>query len=674
MFTLFQGMLCLLVGLALCVPKTAQAQFEVPSDSSFYTLQDSFYHYYQDDSTEGGLYNKMRRASMIWGPRLAPDGRMSRANKAMLDYTRVYMNIPSSSGGSNSLTTPIVLPATYPSSIPWTELGHTMPLVGNNADNAKGMGQIQRLAFHPAYDGGSNQLIYAGSHYGGLYRTDDGGTQWYNYHTDRGLPMTSVGDVAASATYVFVCTGNGDHASTHFGAQADYAPIRGNINDFSPIHTQGVYRNAHNAPTAQWTPINGNRVDMLDGTTASNLLEVFEQGGTMRRIVVHPTNEQLLLIATSQGVFRTGNGGSTWQQVLVGAVDSGSINNYRWETAWRGLEFHPTNPNIVYASAKDVHKSLDGGTTWTSTTNGQGFQVRAERTNITVTPAAPDRVYAYAVGSNGHIFLYENGTWINKGTTTNTAKDWVDIAVSPVYQDVVHVTGVSTWYNYDFDNPTSSFIEEDRNLSVIHDDSHYLGYPSNGDTVLFAGTHGGVSRCTTSAVGRSTWVNLYNGLGLALVFSFDDWEGDDSLLITANQDVGINHTYNKGQVWYSRASIGDGYGVRINDQTGVSYQKGNGYLGSLLLYPSAQFPAGQGYTSNGVFIVPRDNYVSGDPLGQPAAEVPNTFPAVNHPKDETFYLGFSELYIKKKDFFLAGEVPYITGLDTIRVGGLPLIF
>ncbi|MGH1337694.1 MAG: T9SS type A sorting domain-containing protein [Aureispira sp.] len=668
---LFYNVLHLLFLIGTCSP--TQAQFQIPLDSSFYTLQDSFYHYYQDDSTEGGMYNKMRRATMIWGPRLAPDGRMSRANRAMLQYTRAYMNIPSiGTGGSNTQTSPIVLPNSYPALIQWGELGHLNPLVGGNASYAKGMGQIQRLAFHPSYNGTSNQTIYAGSHYGGLYRTDDGGNQWYNYHTDRGLPMTSVGDIAASSNYVFVCTGNGDHASTHFGAQADYAPIRGNINDFSPIHTQGVYRNTHTNPSSQWVPINGTRVDFLDGTDTTSLLDVFAQGGTMRRIIVHPTNDQILLIATSQGIFRTTNGGSRWQQVLVGPVNNGSITNYLWETAWRGLEFHPTNPNIVYASAKDVYQSIDGGITWSSMTNGLGLQVGAERTNITVTPAAPDRLYAYAVGNSGHVFLYENGVWTAKGTTTNQAKDWVDIAVSPVYQDVVHVTDVTPWHNNDFDNPASNFTAEPRGGFYgggIHDDLHYLGYPPNGDTLLFAGTHGGVSKSVTSGTGKNAWINLYNGLGLTMIYSFDDWEGDDSLLITANQDIGINHTYNRGQTWNSRALIGDGYGVRINDQTGVSYQRGNRYLGSLLLYPSMQFPAGQGFASNNALIVPRDNYTSNSPIGQAEAEIPNTFPAINHPKNEQFYLGFSELYTRKKDYFAPGDLRYNTGLDTLHVMG-----
>lgn len=48
-------------------------QFKLHPDSSFYTFLDSFYFYHQDDNAEGGIYNRVRRDRMTWGPRL-PQG------------------------------------------------------------------------------------------------------------------------------------------------------------------------------------------------------------------------------------------------------------------------------------------------------------------------------------------------------------------------------------------------------------------------------------------------------------------------------------------------------------------------------------------------------------------------------------------------------------------------
>ena len=70
--------------LLLCLMQPTQAQFKLHPDSSFYTFLDSFYYYYQDDSTEGGIYNRVRRDVMTWGPRLAPTGDMSRATRGFI--------------------------------------------------------------------------------------------------------------------------------------------------------------------------------------------------------------------------------------------------------------------------------------------------------------------------------------------------------------------------------------------------------------------------------------------------------------------------------------------------------------------------------------------------------------------------------------------------------------
>ncbi|BDS14388.1 beta propeller repeat protein [Aureispira anguillae] len=265
----------LIIGLCLLF-HNGFGQFQISPDSSFYQFLDSFYVHYQADSAEGGIYNQVRRDKMTWGPRLAPTGNMSRANKAMLDYTRLYSGIYNNSNNLPPVgTTPIVIPPVHPLASDWDELGpnQTIHLGGDG----RGMGQIHRLAFHPNYDSVNNQTIYAGSHYGGLYRTDDGGLNWYNYHTDRGLPMTSIGGIAVSSSRVFVCTGNGDHGYSSFGLQANYDPLRGVLNNADPIHTQGVYFN-HTA-NDHWVSMNGSAVVMIDGTVKSDLLEVFESGG-----------------------------------------------------------------------------------------------------------------------------------------------------------------------------------------------------------------------------------------------------------------------------------------------------------------------------------------------------------------------------------------------------------
>lgn len=643
--------------IACCCLLSTQSwsQFQLPTDSSFYTFLDSFYVYYQDDSTEGGIYNKVRRDKMTWGPRLAPSGHMSKANQAILDYTKLYNG---SNNAANSAppvgTVPIVIPPVHPLASNWKELGPTQTI--QLGDRGKGMGQIHRIAFHPSYDGSSNQTIYAGSHYGGLFRTDDGGANWYNYHTDRGLPLTSIGGIAVSPSRVFVCTGNGDHGYASFGLQGKYDPLRGSINDANPVHTQGVYYNHTN--NNNWIPINGDSVRLIDGTTASSLLEVFEQGGTMRNIIVHPSNDNILLIATSQGIFRTSNRGFYWEQVLVGpaAVTGGFL----LDTEWRGLAFHPTNPNIVYASGQDIYKSVDGGLTWTNMTNQQAdlpLPWHIRRINIAVTPAAPDALYAYVIGyttsfSSGQsrVYWYQNGNWALQNTAALPgAPDWAAIAVSPSDPQVAYVGNISTHKLINI-GALGAANKVTTPAVGIHDDVHALCYAPNssgGIETIFAGTHGGVSKLRE---GDTTWSTLYDGLAVATIWAFDDWEGNDSLIALSQQDVGTNVSIDNGGNWQQRAGE-DGYGTRIDNQSGDIYYLQN-WGGSFYRLPMSR-PLNQ--MSSKVY----------EGRGLPSL-VPSTFPMENHPENDSLYFGFSGLYLRNSHSWMDSLV----SIDTIPAGNI----
>lgn len=622
----------------------AQAQFKIHPDSSFYTFLDSFYHYYQDDNTEGGIYNQVRRDVMTWGPRLAPTGDMSRATKAMMDYAKVYNR---STNPNNLTPTPgVTFPPSRQFAPSWRELGPVTAVIGGNS--GKGMGQIHRLAFHPNYGIGANKTIYAGSHYAGLYRSDDAGGHWYNYHTDRGLPMTSVGGVAvAQSGKVFVCTGNGDFGFSSFGLDAQYNSLGpGSMNNANPIHTQGVYAIDNN--TTNWYSING-ATELFDSTSIGDLLTTFEDGGTMRNIIVHPTNENILLIATSKGIFRTIDGGSNWKQVLVGLVVSGTLMQ---DSEWRGLEFHPMNPDTVYASGKEVYKSVDGGATW-NTMNIASILTGVKRINIAVTPANTARVYAYAVLDNetSSVCWHDGTTWNFGESTANKEPAWLGIAVSPLSDSIVFVAGIHVDGTDDFGTANVNFSPRSYRYEHFHDDVHALVFPPNSDSLLFAATHGGVSKKLTSNNGTGGWTRLYEGLGVATIWAFDDWEGNDSILITANQDVGVNHTINY-ETWRSTISGGDGYGARIDDQTGKAYLKYNGWRGTHAIGTDLEWIVP--YASNQV-VYPLDTVGTN-------ALVQNAFSMKNHPKTDETYLGFSELYTP-----LTCSIPYNiigTFLDT----------
>lgn len=629
MSKLLNGMLCLLLSLAWSYPKTAQAQFEVHPDSSFYTFLDSFYQYNQEDSAEGGLYNRVRRDVITWGTRLAPSGNMSNATRAMTAYTSAYKNL-----GGVASATGIVLPAVYAPAVPWRELG---PVTTPVDHKHTGMGQIHRIAFHPAYNSGSNRTLYAGSHFGGLYRSDNGGDNWYNYHTDRGLSLTSVGGIAVSNNYVFICTGNGDYGYADYGLSANYEPLSSLLNNYNPLHTQGVYYNI--SGTTTWQGMNGSSVVMVDGSTKANLLQVFENGGTMRNIIVHPTNDNILYLATSQGIFKTTDRGGLWQQVLVGP--SSGVGTWTLDTEWRGLEFNPLDPNIIYASGKEVYRSEDGGSTWINLNIAPIAGDTIKRINVALSIADTSKLYAYSVSERTNetgIYSYENGSWTFLSQITSKSACYNAIAVPPSDANVIHAGAVEM--KGIRNNPSGATIIT---AASKHDDMHALEYPPHSDTMLFIGNHGGVEIMNRYS-GQAT--RKYTGLGVATIWSFDDWEGNDSVIVLALQDNGIFNTNDYSNTWEGSINRLDGYGVRIDDHTGTIYAKFNNYEGlydintKLVKKPEAT-------PIETAAIIPPDNGL----VGSPKARIGNTFPMINHPKNEIAYLGFSELYQRKVETY-----------------------
>src|SRR5262245_59640506 len=140
------------------------------------------------------------------------------------------------------------------------------------------------------------------------------------------------------------------------------SPIRGNVS-----HGDGVYKSTDGGKT--WRHIG---------------LENTRQIG---RVIVDPKNPNIVFIAAlghaygpsaDRGVFRSRDGGATWEKVLFRNDDVGAID----------LAFDPTNSKIIYAALWAVRrppwfiyapangpggglfKSADGGTTWTQLTNG----------------------------------------------------------------------------------------------------------------------------------------------------------------------------------------------------------------------------------------------------------------------------------------------------------------
>jgi photosystem II stability/assembly factor-like uncharacterized protein len=239
---------------------------------------------------------------------------------------------------------------------------------------------------------GDPTTYFVGAASGGVYKTTDGGVNWTSVFDDE--PVQSIGALAvAQSDPNVVWAGTGE------------ASIRSHISI-----GQGVYKSTDGGET--WT------------------LMGLEQTGRIPRVVIHPTNPDIVLVCAlghaygpqkERGVFRTADGGATWTQVLF--VDE--------NTGCSDLAMDPKNPRVLFAGTwqLEIHTwgrtsggpggglwvSRDGGVTWARLT-GHGLPTKpVGKVAVAIAASDPQRVYA----------LFETGDGIPwNGQPTEDGQIW----------------------------------------------------------------------------------------------------------------------------------------------------------------------------------------------------------------------------------------------------------
>ncbi|MBL7778320.1 MAG: T9SS type A sorting domain-containing protein [Chitinophagales bacterium] len=206
-----------------------------------------------------------------------------------------------------------------------------------NAHKYKGTGQIHCIEFHPNYP--ATNLIFAGSVYGGLWKSTDGGANWTNVDAVQHLEVNSVNDIEISyingQTTIYIATGS-------------------NNRHYPWIPSCGIYK-SNNL---------GNTFTSVGSFNTLNGGFTYSKQKLTTQIAAHPTNANILFVATSEGLYRTTNGGTTWQLVLTENEPEPDYSTSYDATETPGIwtvAFSPNNPNTVYASGLEVYQSLNGG-------------------------------------------------------------------------------------------------------------------------------------------------------------------------------------------------------------------------------------------------------------------------------------------------------------------------
>lgn len=330
-------------------------------------------------------------------------------------------------------------------------------------------------------------VFYIGVNNGGVWKTNDFGRTWKPIFDEQSTG--SIGDVA-----VALSNPNVIYAGSGEGLQRPDLSV-GN----------GIYKSTDAGKT--W--IN------------TGLKDAQQIGG----IAIDPRDENKVFVAAlghpygpnpERGVYRTTDGGKTWEKVLYKDENTGAIQ----------IMIDPKNTDIIYADLwagrqgpwengawqgpeSGLFKSTDGGTTWKKLTKGlPTFADGLGRIGFCLAPSNPKRMYACVDATKGGgVYKSDNGgeTWNQENIDQrlwDRGSDFAECKVDPKNPDIVYIANVVTWKSTDAGKNWKAFRG-----APGGDDYHRLWFnPEHPEIVLLCSDQG----AEISVNGGETWSSWYN--------------------------------------------------------------------------------------------------------------------------------------------------------------------
>ncbi len=415
----------------------------------------------------------------------------------------------------------------------WTFAGPT------GAPSGGGAGRINFVRFDPT----NSTTMWAGAPDGGLWKSINGGVSWTT-NTDF-LTVIGCTDVAIDPTntqIMYLATGDGDAGDSY---------------------SIGVLKSTDGGTT--WN--------------TSGLTWTVNQGRVISKLLINPSNPQIIMAFSSAGIWRSTDAGVNWAQVSTANI--------------KDAEFKPGDPTTIYAAGTLFYKSTNSGATWTNITSGLPTSAQNNRLAIAVTAANPAYVYILA-GSNANSGFYglyrstDSGTtfasrsttpnvlgWSSTGSDTG-GQSWYDLAIaaSPLNQDQIIVGGVNIWRSTNGGTTwTINGHWTGTGAPYVHADVHDLVFLPGSGTTYFAGCDGGVFKTTNSG---GAWADISANLCIAQIYRIGLSASNPTYWLTGHQDNGTNLRNGAG---YSETMGGDGMTCFV-DRTNNNVMYGEQYNGN----------------------------------------------------------------------------------------------
>jgi photosystem II stability/assembly factor-like uncharacterized protein len=501
--------------------------------NNYYTIKQKAEAYFALRGTVGTGYKEYKRWEFLTKNNIAADGTLPDVvtkNQQAFDNFRMANRAPSGIEAGIS---------------DWVPLGQLNPTI-LAGDGQNGTGSVRSIDF-------LGPDIWAGTAGGGMWFGNffAGSTYFWTPKTD-GIPNLAVQDIEIAPTNNSIM----------------YA-LTGAVGSASGYRSTGVLKSIDGGTTWAITSLN------------------FPESGNIKgyKLLASSTSSNIVWACTDDGLYRTADGGTTWNRVTYSTTVGGLQNAFT--TNAYDIVYQPGSTTVLYATSSGAYfyKSTDGGITFLRIDRAVAGLPTTGGDRLQIGVTAANSAYVYLLYGDGSgfqaIYLSTNSgsTFALRSNTPNIlgSQSWrnICIAVSPTNAADLYVGGLdvyksntfgSTWTQVSSSGTTSTSNFSHADIFDLYCDATYL----------YCASDGGLYRMTRST---DTWTNIHNNMQIAQTYRLAvDPSSSAGFATMGNQD---NGTYRNTGAQYLSIGGADGMETVIkpsnNNVIYLSSQNGNFY-------------------------------------------------------------------------------------------------